>query len=84
MVKEVDGEKVRLGRVWLDRSDVMSWNEAWSFFREQIQLDPTNVRFRLSRGTMWEISGGLEEAYVDYSTAIRQIPIPLKDTSGVE
>ena len=43
IVEDVSGDMVWLGRAWVDKSNVMSIQEALDFRTEQIRIEPANA-----------------------------------------
>lgn len=73
-VFEIRGEKVLLGRISVQRADVMTADEAAEFFNEQIRKEPEESMHFVNRGRFRGSQGDLDGSLEDFNEALRLDP----------
>ncbi len=74
IVTEVQGERLMLGKVGAQRSDVLTADEALQFYNDRIQADATNSESWAVRGVVHQVQGRLNDALNDFTEAIKLDP----------
>ena len=74
IVEDVSGDMVWLGRAWVDKSNVMSIQEALDFRTEQIRIEPANAAAWRLRSFGWTAKHKFDMALEDATEAIRLDP----------
>ncbi|MEZ6123966.1 MAG: tetratricopeptide repeat protein [Planctomycetaceae bacterium] len=73
-VEDVQGDWLWLGRAWMRRSDVMTLNEAFDHYVDEVRRNPGSAQAWRRRAGCWAEKGELTNAIKDYDEAIRLDP----------
>jgi tetratricopeptide (TPR) repeat protein len=73
-VEATNGEWLWLSRAWVRKSDVMSLQQAFDYYIEEVRRNPTSAESWRGRAGCWEEKGEIDNAIKDYDEAIRLDP----------
>jgi tetratricopeptide (TPR) repeat protein len=73
-IDQVDGQTLRMGRIWVHRSEVLLPDEALEHFNHYLEQHPDDVTSRLMRGMVWREKHKFDDAIADFTEAIRLEP----------
>jgi tetratricopeptide (TPR) repeat protein len=74
LVEDVDRERVKLGQTWVQRSDVMTLDEAFDYYDKEVRHNPTSVTAWRRRAICWLEKGGFNNALKDFDEVVRLDP----------
>lgn len=74
IVEDVEGDRVKLGQSWVQRSEVMTLDEALEYYSEEVRRSPKSVTALRRRAICWLEKGESTHAMKDFDEVIRLDP----------